>query len=90
MYALSDRRAILWEPYFFGSGYTVRSYTREGLGRLYRVDKNGDAGDLVFEEYYTTSTNSDGMSSTQRNQRGFMGIDRVREVEELLRLTLMT
>ena len=89
LYALTDRRAILWEPYFFGSGYTVRNYTREGLGRMYRVDKRDGAGDLVFEEYFTTSTNSNGMSSTQRNQRGFMAIDRVREIDELVRLTLM-
>ena len=68
--------------------YTVRSYTREALGRLVRVDRAGGAGDLVFEEFYTTSTNSDGYSSSTRNQRGFLGIDRVREVEELLRLTL--
>lgn len=89
MYALTDRRAVVWEPYWFGSGYTVRSYTREGLGRMYRVDKSGGAGDLVFEEFYTTNTNSNGQMSTSRTQRGFMGIDRVREVEELVRLTLM-
>jgi hypothetical protein len=89
LYALSDRRALVWEPGWSRDRYTVRSYTREGLGRMVRVDRAGGAGDLVFEEYYTTSTNSDGMSSTSRNQRGFMGIDRVRELEELVRLTLM-
>jgi hypothetical protein len=89
LYALTDRRAVVFEPNWFGGGYTVRSYTREGLGRMYRVDRAGDAGDLVFEEYYTTSTNSEGYASSSRTQRGFMGIDRVREVEELVRLTLM-
>lgn len=89
VYALTDRRALVWEPGWFRDRYTVRSYTREGLGRMTRVDRAGGAGDLVFEEYYTSSTNSDGYSSTTRNQRGFMGIDRVREVEELVRLTLM-
>jgi hypothetical protein len=89
IYALTDRRTVLWEPNWFGGGYTVRSYTREGLGRMYRVDKVGAAGDLVFEEYYTTSTNTSGYTTSNRTQRGFLGIDRVREVEELVRLTLM-
>ena len=88
IYALTDRRALIFEPNWFGKAYTVRSYTAAGLGRMYRVDRGNGAGDLVFEEYYTTSTNSDGMSSTSRNQRGFMAIDRVRDVEELVRLTL--
>ena len=88
IYALTDRRALIFEPNWFGKNYTVRSYTRAGLGRMYRTDRGNDAGDLVFEEYYTTSTNSQGFSSTNRNQRGFMAIDRVRDVEELVRLTL--
>ncbi len=88
IYALTDRRALIFEPNWFGQNYTVRNYTREALGRMYRVEKSDGAGHLVFEEYYTTSTNTDGMSSTQRNQRGFMAIERVRDVEELVRLTL--
>ncbi len=89
-YALTNRRAIIWEPGWFANQYTVRNYTREGLGRMYRTDRADDAGDLVFEEFYTRTSDSDGNVSTRRNQRGFLGIDRVREVEELLRLTLMT
>ena len=89
VYALTDRRAIIWEPGWFSGQYTVRNYTREGLGRMYRTDRADGSGDLVFEEFYTQSSNSDGNVSTTRNQRGFLGIDRVREVEELLRLTLM-
>ena len=88
LYALTDRRAVILEPNWFGKNYTVRSYTREGLGRMFRTDRGGDAGDLVFEEHYTTSTNSEGFYSTSRQQRGFMAIDRVRDVEELVRLTL--
>jgi hypothetical protein len=88
IYALTDRRALIWEPGWFLGRYTIRSYAREGLGRMARVDRAGGTGDLVFEEYYTRSTDSDGMSSSTRHQRGFMGIDGVREVEELVRLTL--
>jgi hypothetical protein len=86
-YALTDRRALIWEPGFFGR-YTVRSYTPASLSRLTRVDRGDGAGDLVFEEYYTAGTNSQGFQTTQRNQRGFLAVDRVREVEELMRLTL--
>jgi len=88
VYALTDRRALVLEPNWFGRNYTIRSYTREGLGRMYRTDRRNGAGDLVFEEFYTASTNSQGYSNTTRNQRGFMAIDRVRDVEELVRLTL--
>jgi hypothetical protein len=88
IYALTDRRAVILEPNFFRKGWSVRSYSRDGLGNMYRVDKAHGAGDLVFEEYYTRSTNSQGFSSTHRNQRGFIAIDQVRDVEELVRLTL--
>ncbi len=88
IYALTDRRALIFEPNWFGKNYTVRSYTRDGLGRMYRVDRGNEAGDLVFEEYYTTSTNSQGFSNTNRQQRGFMAVDQVRSLEELVRLTL--
>ena len=88
IYALTDRRTLIWEPGWFRDRYTVRSYTRESLGRMVRVDRAGETGDLVFEEFYTRSTDSDGASSTTRTQRGFMGVDGVREVEELVRLTL--
>ncbi len=88
IYALTDRRAVVFEPNWFAKGYTVRSYTRDGLGRMYRVDRGNDAGDLVFEEFYTRGTDGQGFSTATRNQRGFLAVDRVRDVEELVRLTL--
>ena len=39
IYALTDRRALIFEPNWFGRNYTVRSYTRDGLGRMFRVDR---------------------------------------------------
>lgn len=89
VYALTDRRAILWEPGWFGA-VTVRSYAAAGLGRMARRDRAGGAGDLVFEEFVTSSTNSDGHTSSTTHQRGFLCIDRVREVEDLVRRTLLS
>jgi hypothetical protein len=80
VYALTDRRALVWTPNFLGGGFTTRSYAGEGLGRMNRVERANGSGDLIFEEQYT---------SRSRSQYGFMAIDRVREVEELVRLTLL-
>ncbi len=87
-YALTDRRALIFDPNWFGQGYTVRSYQPSMLGRMYRVDRGNEAGDLVFEEYYTTSRDSQGFYSARKQRLDFLAIDRVRDVEELVRLTL--
>ena len=44
IYALTDRRALIFEPNWFGKAYTVRSYTAAGLGRMYRVDRGQRGG----------------------------------------------
>jgi hypothetical protein len=82
-YLLTDQRAITWEPTLFG-GVTVRSFNRDGLGRITRHENADGSGSLVFHEY--TVSDSDG-STTHR--RGFMHIDKVRFVEELIRRTLL-
>ena len=46
------------------------------------------AGDLVFEEHRITETNSDGRRvQTGARRYGFMGVDRVFEVEKRVRRT---
>jgi hypothetical protein len=79
-YLLTDRRALTWEPTIFG-GVTVRSFSRDGLGSITRHENPDGSGSLVFHEYRT----SDGDVST----RGFIHIDQVRCVEELVRRTLL-
>ena len=83
VYALTDRRAITWEPSLFGQR-TVRSYNRAGLGRITRQENADGSGSLIFLEY--TTSDSEG---TTTHQRGFMYIDDVRVVEDLLRRTLL-
>src|SRR5262249_42546884 len=48
VYALTDKRAILWEPSLF-SAVQVRSYTASGLGAMTRNERGDGSGDLVFE-----------------------------------------
>jgi hypothetical protein len=84
VYALTDKRAIIWEPSLF-SAVQVRSYAASGLGAMTRNERGDGSGDLVFEEYYTYNRNG----GSTRQQRGFLGIDRVRDVETLVRQTLL-
>lgn len=86
-YALTDRRAILWEAGKFGS-VSVRSYGPEALDKTYRTEHADGCGDLVFEEVITVGRDSDGDRTTTTTRHGFMAIGNVREVERLLRRTL--
>ena len=89
LYALTDRRAIIWEPGWFTS-HTVRSYTSGGLGRMARFERADGSGDLVFEEVTASNWDSqNNTTSTTTTRRGFMGIDNVREIEDLVRRTLL-
>jgi hypothetical protein len=89
VYALTDRRAVLWEPGWFGT-LTVRSYAAEGLGRMSRRERSDGAGDLIFEEFITHTTDSHGHPIATTHRRGFLCIDHVREVEDLVRRTLLS
>jgi hypothetical protein len=82
VYALSDRRAIIWQPSWFGR-ITVQSFTASGLGQMSRAERPDGSGDLVFQVYSTGYG-----ENAQTVRRGFMGIDRVRDIEQLVRKTL--
>lgn len=84
VYALSNRRAIVWQPGWFGY-VTVQSFTASGLGQMSRTERGDGSGDLMLH-VYTTGIGDDSRTIT----KGFMGIDRVKEVEELVRTTLQT
>jgi len=88
IYALTDQRALICEPGWFGRR-TIRTYTASGLGRMSRTERPDGSGDLTFEEYVTYSTDEYG-SHANRGRRGFMAINNVREVEEMIRRTLLT
>jgi hypothetical protein len=88
-YALTDRRAIVWNAGWRGS-VEIRTYGPGQLTRIRRVEYPDGCGDLVFEEFTTLGTDSDGARTTNTRRYGFMAIRRVHEVEELLRKALLS
>ncbi len=87
-YALTEQRAIIWTPGWFG-GVEVRSFSPSGLGKMVRRDYTDGSGDLIFEEVVSVTRDSDGALRSQGTERGFLGIENVREVEDLVRRTLL-
>jgi hypothetical protein len=99
-YAVTDRRAILWNAGWFG-GVTVRSFPPKDLTRMRRTEFADGSGDLIFDEYMTwrPGTMDDGFNQGyaygrrgywQRNFTGFFGIERVKAVEDIIRGVLLT
>jgi hypothetical protein len=88
-YALTNQRALVWAAGWF-SGIEIRSFRPSALGKMARREFSDGSGDLIFEEFFSVSRNSDGDMRSQRTERGFLGIENVREVEELVRKTLPT
>lgn len=85
-YGLTDRRAIICQAGWGGS-IEVRSFGPAELTRIQRIEYPDGSGDLIFEEFLLPNRNQRGYQNiTQR--RGFLAIDRVREVEDLIRKTL--
>ena len=94
-YVLTNRRAIVWIPGFFGEG-EFDSYSVALLQLMRRRDSwfISGAGDLVFRTHTTVTTTysrSDpvGRSSYHVARYGFLGLDDVRSVEKLIRHTLI-
>jgi hypothetical protein len=88
VYAITDRRAIVWQARPFGSELTVRSFAPAELTQITRVERADGTGDLVFLEVFNHSVNSKGHRSSTRTRLGFLGVDGVRDVEDVLRKTL--
>ncbi|MDR3621251.1 MAG: hypothetical protein P4L85_18005 [Paludisphaera borealis] len=79
LYALTDRRALIFEFWLFG-GRRPDVFTPEILDLMQCKERGDGSGDLIFEVRGTLNWPSRSV--------GFLGVDRVREVEELLRRTL--
>jgi hypothetical protein len=85
-YALTDRRALILEGSLSGKR-TIRSYSTDRLVSLTRVEHPTGWGDLVFEEEERLVRGKGGRR-IQLVPRGFLGIDSVRDVEQLVRATM--
>jgi hypothetical protein len=88
-YAITNRRAIIWDAGWWGR-MEVRSYEPSGLGRIVRTEYADGCGDLVFEEIVSYGRDSDGDRTSRTIRHGFLAIENVREVEDLLRKTLLS
>ncbi len=79
VYLLTDRRAVIIRG---GRSFSAESFTWDRVrNREFRESSNG-SGDIIFERRII-SKSSRGQSSQM--EVGFLGIDRVREVETLLK-----
>ena len=93
-YVLTNRRAIVWSCAWYG-GVLVRNYTAVNLTRMRRADSwiyGRGAGDLIFHTttIVTVSSGRYGSGvSTRQVHYGFLAIDNVRDVEKLMRETLI-
>ena len=83
-YALTNRRVVVWNPGWFG-GVQVRSYRAGELGAMVRNQRGDGSGDLIFQEFTTFGPN--GRRNVTRH--GLMAVERVHEVEALIRSNLL-
>jgi hypothetical protein len=84
VYALTNLRAIIWQKGPFA--FQVRSFAREQLLEFQRTERPDGTGDLIFEQVPW----HDGHGHQHLRTIGFTSIARVRDVEELIRATLLT
>ncbi len=76
LYALTDRRAIIWMPDYRPRGIAVHSIQRGELARVHRVEYSDRSGDLRFGLVNPIP----GLTTTE-----FTGIPEVRRVEQIVR-----
>jgi hypothetical protein len=91
-YALTNRRALVYKHGLLGA--TRESYSPLEVSAMRRSDSwlSATGGDLIFRTVYVTtfSRNRTGVSSsTRRIDYGFLAIPHVKEVEHLVRETLI-
>lgn len=77
-YALTDKRAIIITQKF--RSLNVTSYTPEQLQSMEREQRADDSGSLVFER----KLDEDNSRNTMNNARGFLHIEHVKAVEQLI------
>ena len=83
-YAITSQRAIILRLRITGS-VAAESFMPEKLTSMIRNEHPDGSGDLVFEEY----AKYQGRSGKQIIRRGFFGVERVREAEDLIATALL-
>ena len=90
-YAVTDQRAIVYRPSFFGSGGSAENYVPKDLRkmRIARSGDRGDLGDLVFKTKKGIVNGGPNSSRIEDVNFGFLGIENVGEVETLIHKVLL-
>ncbi|MGD1278779.1 MAG: hypothetical protein ABR964_16320 [Tepidisphaeraceae bacterium] len=83
LYALTNRRAIIFEGRIFG-GINVQTFMPDRLTSMTRNERADGTGDLIFEQFLQNASRNSTMVRC-----GFLGIERVHDVEELIMETLL-
>jgi hypothetical protein len=83
IYAVTDRRAILWQKIFWA--FHVRSFSPQQLAAMQRIERTDGTGDLIFEQVPYHDEHGRHLRSV-----GFTALARVRDVEDLIRAALLT
>lgn len=79
VYVITTMRAIIFEPSIFG-GMDITSFRADDLADISRTQRTDGSGDLVFAREV-----SHGRNGTRVKEIGFLGIPRVKAVEDMLR-----
>lgn len=74
LYVVTPKRILILERFWRKK---ITTYTREQVKRLIRKQKFDGSGDLIFEDFSTSNGGSQVI--------GFIGIDQVQNVEEIIR-----
>lgn len=86
IYAITDQRALVLEGALFGGARQVYSFDPHRLGKIRRTQRTDGSGDLILEESISGLDHETGQAMIK--VVGFIGINDVKQVEELLRTTL--
>ena len=94
-YALTDNRILLIEPTFRG-GRRIQSLVASDLGSIIRIERADGSGDLNFNRESDAGYDPRHSRHSRRSNYGggqyhrtILGIENVREVETLIRKTLL-
>ena len=86
LYAITDRRAIIWSPEPKGNAVRIRTIPRGEIYNLVRVENPDGSGSVLFSSTKDDTTRE---IDAQWYPFGFRHVDDVRRVELLVRNNLM-
>ena len=85
LYALTERRAIIWSPEPFSEAVKIVTIPRGSVSGVHRVEYPDGSGDVLFQ----AKGQGFQLGAESWGQTGFRGVAEVRRVEEQVRRTLI-